>query len=215
MSWTCPICGDSNAESINKCLCGFWIEDTRSQCSMEKITSKEFAEGLLYVLKKFSTHFYADFNQRAQSFLELEFDEVQLATFEREIYIMNLWIISKILSPDKKILDELHKIYLLPHVNQKQINEWLEQKKAENLRSVLQQDESDLRERYQKYYAAWDDKSGSNQAILATTILEYLLNEGQPDRRLIRIDLQFLITNHIFGIMKFVMDFRNKYEVVD
>lgn len=27
MSWTCPSCGDSNAESINKCVCGFMIED--------------------------------------------------------------------------------------------------------------------------------------------------------------------------------------------
>lgn len=182
---------------------------------MEKITSKEFAQGLLYVLKKFSTHFYADFSQRAQSFLELEFDEVQLATLEREIYIMNLWIISKILSPDKKILDELHKIYLLPHVNQTQINELLEQKKTENLRNVLKQDDNDLREQYQKYYAAWDDKSGSNQAILATTILEHLLNEGQPDRRLIRIDLQFLISTHVFGMMKSIINFRNDYEVVD
>jgi hypothetical protein len=182
---------------------------------MGKATSKELAQGLIHALKKFSDHFYEDFGKRVQKIIGIELNETQLTTLAREIYMMNLWIISKILSPDKKVLDELHKIYLLPHVNQNQINKWLEQKETEKLKNILKQDERDLHERYAKYYADWDDKSGSNQTILATTMLEYLLNKGQPDRRFIRIDLQFLITNHVFGMMKFIMDFRNKYEVVD
>lgn len=102
---------------------------------------------MLYALEKFSDHFYEDFGKRAQTILGIELDETQSATLAREIYIMNLWIISKILSPDKKALDELHKIYLLPHVNQNQIDEWLEQKETENLKNVLKQDECELHER--------------------------------------------------------------------
>jgi hypothetical protein len=154
---------------------------------MKKIASKEFAQGLLHALKKFSDHFYEDFSQRAQSILEIQLDETQLMALKREIYMLNLWIISKILSPDRKILDELHKIYFLPHLNENQIKQWLEQKETENLKNVLKKDEDELRERYQKYYAEWDDNSGGNQAILATTILEYLLNKGQPDRHFVRI----------------------------
>ncbi|MEK7463444.1 MAG: hypothetical protein AAB621_03745 [Patescibacteria group bacterium] len=181
---------------------------------MKKTISKEFAQVLLHSLKKFSDDFYQDFSQRTQTALDVEFDETQLATLKREIYMINLWIISKILSPDKKILDELHKIYLLPHVNENQIKQWLEKKETENLKSVLKQDENELRERYTKYYADWNDKS-SEQFILATTMLENMLNKGQPDRRFVRIDLQALVIQHIYGMMKFIMDFRKDYKIVD
>lgn len=182
---------------------------------MEKTTSKEFAQGLLHSVKKFSNHFYEDFGQRAQAILGIELDETQSATLAREIYMINLWIISKILSPDKKILDELHKIYLLPHVNQNQIDQWFEQKETENLKNVLKHDESELHERYKKYYADWDEKSGGNQSILATTMLEYMFNKGQPDERFIRADLMFEVNTHILGMMKFIIDFRKGYEIID
>ena len=182
---------------------------------MEKTTSKELAQGLLHSLKKFSDHFYEDFGQRAQTILEVKLDEAQSTTLKREIYMMNMWIISKILSPDRKVLDELHKIYLLPHVNQNQINKWLEQKEAENLKNVLKQDEGELNERYAKYYADWDDKSGGNQSILAMTMLEHMFNNGQPDKRFVDARLTFEVNAHILGMMKFIIDFRKGYEIID
>lgn len=196
-----------------------WVKDTLGGRKffnhMEKTTSKDLAQGLLHSLRKFSDHFYEDFGQRAQTILGVKLDEAQSATLKREIYMMNMWIISKILSPDRKVLDELHKIYLLPHVNQSEINEWLEQKKAENLKNVLKQDEKELNERYAKYYADWDDKSGGNQSILAMTILEYMFNNGQPDRRFVDARLTFEVNAHILGMMKFIIDFRKGYEIID
>ena len=183
----------------------------------KKITSKELAQGLTYALKKFSVHFYEDFGQRSQSLLGIKLDESQLITLKREIYMINLWIISKVLSPDKKVLDELHKIYLLPHVNENQIKQWLEQKETENLINVLKQDESELHERYTKYYANWND-GGSEQFILAHTMLEYMFNKGQPEigsNSLFDMALSRLVINHIYGMMNFIMNIRKKYAVVD
>ena len=88
------------------------------------IISKDFANELLYVVKKFSDRFYEDFGQRAQVILGIKLDEMQTVTLKREIFMLNMWAISKVLSPDKEILDELHKIYLLPHINEKQIKQW-------------------------------------------------------------------------------------------
>jgi len=182
---------------------------------MKKTNSKELAQGLLYLLKKFSDHFYKDFGQRVQTILEVKLNEAQLTTLKREIYIMNMWIISKILSSDRKVLDELHKIYLLPHVNQNQINKWLKQKETENLKNVLKQDESELNERYAKYYADWDDKSGGNQSILVMTMLEHLFNNGQPDKRFVDARLTFEVNAHILGMMKIIIDFRKGHEIID
>jgi hypothetical protein len=57
---------------------------------MEKIASKEFAQGLLQALKKFSDHFYEDFSQRAQFILGIQLDETQLMALKREMYMLNL-----------------------------------------------------------------------------------------------------------------------------
>lgn len=178
------------------------------------IISKDFANELLYAVKKFSDRFYEDFGQRAQVILGIKLDEMQTVTLKREIFMLNMWAISKVLSPDKEILDELHKIYLLPHINEKQIKQWLEQDKTENLKNVLKQDESELNQRYAKYYANWDDKSGGNQSVLAITILEYMFNGGKPDRRFVDARLIFEVNGHIFDIMKFIIDFRKKAEKI-
>lgn len=182
---------------------------------MEKTTSKEFAQGLLYALKKFSSNFYEDFGQRAQNILGIKLDEIQSVVLSREIYMINLWVISKILSPDKKVLDELHRTYHLPHSNENQIKQWLKGKKTENLRNVLKQDENELRERYAKYYADWDDKSGGNQSILAMTMLEYMFNKGQPSKRFVDIRLTFQVNMHILGMMKSIIELRKEHEIID
>lgn len=179
---------------------------------MQQTTPKELAQGLVHALEKFSEHFYDDFGQRAQTILGIKLDAARSVVLKREIYMMNMWIISKILSPDRKVLDELHKIYPLPHTNENEIKQWLEQEKTENLINVLRQDEKELNERYAKYYVDWNDK-GSEQFILAMTMLEYMLNKGQPDKRFVHIDLQFFVIQHIYGMMKFIMDFRRKYEI--
>lgn len=173
---------------------------------MEKTTSKDLAQGLLYALVKFTNHFYADFGAYAETRFSIKLDEAQLVTFKREIYMINLWIISKVLSSDKKALDEFHKAYLFANAEMAQT----EQGKNDFPKVA----EKELRERYKKYYAEWDD-SGSKSEILALTMLEYMFNKGQPDKRLINIDLFVRVNTHVLGMMKAILDFRNRYEIVD
>ncbi len=181
---------------------------------MDRITYKEFAKALLYALRKFTNSFYEGFGQRAKSMLGNEFDYDQI-TLAREIYMINLWVISKVLNHEKMILDELHKIYLLPHSNNEQIKQWTEEHNTEKLRNVLRRDELDLRERYTKYYADWNDENGGEQHGLSMSMLEYMFNKGKPHRRFVGIDLTFEMINHILDMMKFIIDFRKKYKIVD
>jgi len=174
--------------------------------SKTKTTTKEFAQGLGYALVKYTNHFYADFGAYAMARYDIKLDEAQLVTFKREIYMINMWIISKVLSPDKKVLDEFHKIYLFAHADMAQT----EQGKI-NFPKVA---EKELHERYTKYYSEWDD-SGSKSEILALTMLEYMFNKGQPDKRLINIDLSFRVNTHVLGMMKAMLDFRSGFEIID
>lgn len=155
--------------------------------------------------KQFSKHLYEDFGTKAQGVLGIGFDGAQSATLAREIWIINLWIISKVLGPDKKVLDELQKSYLLAYEKMAST----EQGKANFPREA----EKELRERYEKYYNAWDDNSGGNQSVLAITMLEYMLNKGQPDKRFANVLLISEINSHMLGMMKAVLDFRKDFEI--
>lgn len=171
-----------------------------------KTTTKELAQGLGYALVKYTNHFYADFGAYAMARYDFKLDEAQLVTLKREIYMINMWIISKVLGLDKKVLDELHKIYLFKHADMAQT----EQGKI-NFPKVA---EKELHERYAKYYSEWGD-SGSKSEILALTMLEYMFNKGHPDKRLINIDLFFRVNTHVLGMMKAILSSRNSFEIVD
>lgn len=175
--------------------------------SKTRVTSEEMAKGLSMFCKKFSKHLYEDFIPKAQIVLDIKFDDAQLVTVAREIWMINLWIISKVLGPDQKTLDELHKIYLFSHSKMAETEHGKDTfpKEAEKI----------LHERYKKYYDAWDDKSGGNQSVLAITMLQYVLNKGQPDKRLVNILLTNEITSHVLGMMVAVTDFRDEFEVVE
>lgn len=179
-----------------------------------EVTTKEFAQILLDSLKTISEHFYNSFSQHAQNILDIKLDEEKSILLMREIYIINLWIISKILSLDKNILDELHKIYLLPHNNQEQINQWLANKNAEELKNILKQDEHDLLKRYKQYYENWNENSG-DQSALTLVMIENMLNEGKPDKRFVRADLNAEVNVHILNALAAIMELREKFIVTD
>jgi hypothetical protein len=171
----------------------------------KKVTSEELGQGLWLCCKKFSKSFYEDFKPLVEKAgfkltAEQEFDLC------REITIINLWIISKVLSPDIKALDVLHKIFFSGHRNFAES----EQEKQEMVRFA--QDE--LSKRYKTYYDNWDDKSGI-QPLLTLEMLQYMLNKGQPNRKLSNAMLSFPINTHIFLMMKAVLDFRKGFEIKD
>lgn len=172
----------------------------------KKVTAEEMAKGLSMFCKKFSKHLYEDFGVKAQGILDIKLDEAQSVTLAREIWMANLWIIAKVLSADKKVLDELHKIYLFSH---SQMADTMYGKDA-----FPKEAEKALHERYQKYYDAWDD-DGGKQSVLALTMIEYMLNKGQPDKRFVNILLTNEISSHVLGMMEAVADFRKEFEVTN
>jgi len=173
----------------------------------KEVTAEEMAKGLSMFCKKFSKHLYEDFGAKAQGILGIKLDEAQSVTLAREIWMVNLWIIAKVLSADKKVLDELHKIYLFSH---SQMADTTYGKDA-----FPKEAEKALHERYQKYYDAWDDASGGNQSVLALTMIEYMLNKGQPDGHFVNILLTNEINSHVLGMMGAVADFRKEFEVTN
>jgi len=175
--------------------------------SKTKITSQEMAQGLWMLCQKFSKEFYKNLKPKAENF-GIKLDTNSEITFSREIIIINLWIISKTLNFDKKVLDVLHKIYFSGHSNLAAT----EEEKIE----FPKQAEKELHERYRKYYDAWDNNSGGNQSILAVTMLEYMFNQAKPDKRfLLNFMLILEVTVHIFAMMRAVLEFRKDFEITD
>lgn len=172
----------------------------------KQTTTKELAQGLLYALIKFSNHFYEDFGPYAYATLVIKPDEAQMVTFKREVYMISMWIISKVLSPDKKVLEEFHKVYLFAHANMA-----LTEHGKINFPKIA---EKELHERYTKYCSEWDDSSNKS-FVLASTMLEYMFNKGQHDKHLINADLSVRVNNHVLGMMKAILDFRNGFEIID
>jgi len=175
--------------------------------SKEKITNEEIAKYLWELLKKCSKEFYLSFKSDAEK-NGFSFDSAQEIRLTREIVMIDMWIISKALSPDAKILDELHKIYLFGHSNMATT----EEAKKEFPKAA----EKELYERYKKYYESWNDKN-SEQWVLALNMLEYMLNT--QDNKILNIALQYSVITHIYAFMKIILssmlNFKKEFEITD
>jgi len=171
---------------------------------MKKVNHQQMAEGLWMFCKKFSKKFYNSFTKDLKR-MNMEINQEQQINFSREIVKMNLWIISKALTADKKVLDELHEIYIFGHANLAETEE--------DKINFSKQAKKELDKTYQKYYEAWDDDSGSNQNTLALAILEQLLNDGKPNKKFVNIMLFSLINMHILTMLGALSNFRNNFEI--
>lgn len=173
----------------------------------QEITSKEIAKYLWELLKKCSGEFYSSFKLEAEKH-DFKFDSAQEIRLSGEIIMIDMWIISKSLSIDIKILDELHKIYLFGHSNMATT----EEAKKEFPKAV----EKELHARYEKYYNSWNEKS-TEQQILALCMLEYMLKNH--DKKNTNAMLQFLVINHLYSFMKIIInsmaDFKKEFEIID
>jgi|GEM_PF-3553302 len=170
----------------------------------ERVSSKEIAEGLLMFCKKFSEGLQEELTpilKDAGIFL----NEKQKERLKFEMRIMNLWIVSKALAHDKRVLDEMHKMFIF------RIADSYEIKDRRN--EVAEKVEERIQQAYKKYYDAWDDDSDGNQAILSGVILEQLLNEGKPDKKFLNMRLSFPVNLHVLETMKSVLDYRNQFEI--
>jgi hypothetical protein len=86
-----------------------------------------------------------------------------------ESVILHLWLVSKVLAPEKVLLDAVHECFLqrfkTPGATQ-----------MDSLRTKLL-------DRYTKYYGAWKGWDSNGLFSLADEILRCHLNNGKPDRR--------------------------------
>jgi hypothetical protein len=180
------------------------VDPEQNKC----ITSDEFGQGLWLFCKKFSKTFYEEFKRKiVQAGFQLtQLTQEQEIELSIEITISSMWIISKALAPDKKALDILHKIYILGHRNMAES----ENEKQEMARFAQQE----LNKRYKTYYENWNDKSG-DQTLLAVEMLQYMLNHGQPNRKLFNIILTSSVNMHILGMMLAVLEFRKDFKLTD
>jgi len=169
------------------------------------ISSDEFGQGLWLFCKKYSKGFYEEFKPKIEQ-SGFQLTQEQEIALSREIIILNMWIISKALAPDKKALDALHKIYVLGHRNMAES----ENEKKEMARFA----QEELNKRYGAYYDKWNDKSG-DQTLLAVEILQYMLNQGQPNRKIFNVALTFPVNRHIIGMMKSVLEFRKDFVLTE
>lgn len=172
----------------------------------EKITYKQYANLLFnFCIKNSGNVFYEEILPELKAF---NLSDDQKNILKNEIIIIDLWAISKALNSDKKLVDEINKNFILARYAT------LNEKKEKDI-ELLKEIQELIYKRFIKYYKDWDDKSGTNQSVLALTMLEQMLNEGKSDRKLINIHLFFLISNHIFSLMQFTIQERNKLNLVE
>ena len=171
----------------------------------ERVASEEFGSGLWMFCGKFSKGFYEQFKPQIENagFHLFENQEIELS---REIAIINLWIISKVLARDQKVLDVLHRIFISGHRNLAES----EQEKTTMARLA----QENLNNRFKDYYDNWRDGS-ENQTLLSICMLEYMINKGRPDQRLTNALLTAALNAHILFMMKSVLDFRKGFKISD
>lgn len=167
-------------------------------------TSEEFGQGLWMLCRKYSKGFYEQFRPEIEK-MGLLSKEKEM-DFCREIVIVNLWIISRTLSSDKKVIDKLHEFFIWGHRNIVST----EQEKND----MVQFARKDLNDRYKVYDKKWKDHPGDHTS-LAVKMLVRMLNLNKSDRRQFNALLTSFINNHILHMMKSVLEFRKDFEIVD
>ena len=168
-----------------------------------KATSKEIGESLWRLCKKFSEDFYNSFIKDMAKF-DIEFDENSKPYLKRQITIINLWIISKVFSPDEKVLDVLHKIYLFGYANLGETNE----EKEEFFITA----QKELQERYKEYYEIWDKESERNEIpiSLASAMLQRMFNKKELEST----GLGISVIGYVFSTLAEVLEFRKEFEII-
>lgn len=123
----------------------------------------------------------------------------------KEILMLNLWAISKILRTDVKALDALHSIYVHGHRGLANTDAEAEE--------LIEDAHITLLARYDRYYKVWKDSDGSNQMIFGGTATEFLL--GKDKHANMDLNIVTLVLVHTFSVMRAVQEIRKSMDVVD
>src|SRR6266498_4035303 len=164
------------------------------------VTSDEFATALLALMGRSAKGFCADLRKQAEEKWSVEPDEVVVVG--TQIFVAYLWMVSKALGPDKRVLDLLHDGYLSGYYRSGATNE-----ESVARASAAQ---SGLLARYEKYYKAWDDDMKSKGGLaLAFEMSQFFFPKRKP---VLDAFFQFSIQAHVGAFMISTLEFRKKYE---
>ena len=170
----------------------------------KSITSTELAVELWEFCLDISGQFQGEvMSSLENSGLELNSEEKKTAILE--VPKLNLWIISKTLPSDKVTLEKLHHLYASA------MEKYLKQIGSPKTQLEII---DDLIQTYKIYYNNWNDKSGGEQTVLATEILQQLLNNGKFDKKFMSFFATFIINEYLLKAMQATLDLRNNYEII-
>ena len=135
--------------------------------------------------------------------MQLESDEVR--TVGTQVFIVYLWMVSKALGPDKRVLDLLHDGYLSGY--------YLPDATREENTARVSAAQSEVWTRYEKYYKAWDDDMKSNGGmVLAFEMSQFFFPKRNP---VLNAFLHFSIQTRVTAFMASVPDLRKQYQIRD
>jgi hypothetical protein len=170
----------------------------------QAVTSEQFATALLELMRQSAQGFCAELQKHAAEKWP-DFNQEEIEAMGDQVFVPHLWVLSKILGRNRKVLDLLHDGYLVGFYNAAQTRE--EGARAAN---VVQ---SRLIETYETYYRAWADDVKAKSAMA----LSFEMTQAFFPKRKPVLDPVFslLIAPYIVGLMESAVDFRQQFTITD
>lgn len=168
------------------------------------VTSQEMSEGLWMWCRKFSVGFLDSFILEVEK-AGFRLDGASRPVLAREVAIIHLWMISRMSGCGKNIVEMVENHIVSGYAKLAECEEEKE--------DFLELGKYELSERYRKYDDEWDKGKGFNPA-LTLTMLEYMISQGQPDKRLLNIMLNFSLNTHLVLAVKALSGFCDSFKIV-
>lgn len=170
-----------------------------------KVTYQEFAEELL----KFRQVTSKNFHSRFMSYLnenEISINKEDLFLYQ-EIVFISIWTIFKALESNDKKDEEFLNIFLDREIEESKKSFETHKEQIGAMKYTRKM----ITDRFKKYFEAWDNESGGQQAILSIKMLECM---GVPKEELLDFFLSSYVNSWILITMKEVLDFRRNFKIV-
>jgi hypothetical protein len=166
------------------------------------VTSEEFAAALQELMRRSAQDFCAELQKEAQEKWTLDADEI--ATAGTQIFIAYLWMVSKILAADKRVLDLLHEGYFWGYYRSGAT--------LEDGSALANGAQSDLLARYERYYKAWEDDMNSTGGLaLGSEMCQFFFPKRRP---VLDVFLQYSVQVRVAAFMTTALQFRQRYVIV-
>jgi hypothetical protein len=171
----------------------------------QSVTTDQFTAALLELLRRSSKKLCAELEKQTAEW-KLDPDEVD--TLETQVFIASLWVVSKVLGRDTKILDLLHEGYLSGY---KALG-GTDQERENRVNAAR----SELEERYDAYYKIWDENEPKGGEALGATLSFEMAQFFYPRHRPVKDPvLQLMIASHMLAFMTGVTEIAKKFEILN